>query len=250
MSTLYRRERDIILRHRTVKFRKFVLFYLIALAPAAFAQFPDHGSNEEILRAIQQTTDLLATTREAWVPHAYCYTCHHEGMQFRVDRVAAEHGLPVDRIEENDHLKKIMLRVHRKDLPYFQTDQLVRGTQLTDPAFANGIVLTSFHDLGVPPSLPLEAAAQRLSKLQKAEGYWVTTDERPPQVASRFTSTAYAIEAIRDYFPEQLAAEKHAVISVKIVKNAKLEVIPGAPHGLCTTHADVVNQHLLAFLKS
>jgi non-heme chloroperoxidase len=39
-------------------------------------------------------------------------------------------------------------------------------------------------------------------------------------------------------------------LTVKIVKNAKLEVIPGAPHGLCITHADVVNQHLLAFFKS
>lgn len=39
-------------------------------------------------------------------------------------------------------------------------------------------------------------------------------------------------------------------LTVKIVKNAKLEVVPGAPHGLCTTHADIVNQHLLAFLKS
>jgi non-heme chloroperoxidase len=39
-------------------------------------------------------------------------------------------------------------------------------------------------------------------------------------------------------------------LTVKIVKNAKLQVIPGAPHGLCTTHADVINQHLLDFLKS
>jgi non-heme chloroperoxidase len=39
-------------------------------------------------------------------------------------------------------------------------------------------------------------------------------------------------------------------LTAKIVKNAKLEVIPGAPHGLCTTHADVINQHLLKFLKS
>lgn len=39
-------------------------------------------------------------------------------------------------------------------------------------------------------------------------------------------------------------------LTVKIVKNARLEVIPGAPHGLCTTHADIVNQHLLAFLQS
>ena len=39
-------------------------------------------------------------------------------------------------------------------------------------------------------------------------------------------------------------------LSVKLVKNGTLQVIPGAPHGLCTTHADTINQALLAFLKS
>ena len=38
-------------------------------------------------------------------------------------------------------------------------------------------------------------------------------------------------------------------LSVKLVKNGKLKVIPGAPHGLCTTHAEAVNQELLAFLQ-
>lgn len=38
-------------------------------------------------------------------------------------------------------------------------------------------------------------------------------------------------------------------LSVKLVKNGTLKVIPGAPHGLCTTHADVVNRELLAFLE-
>lgn len=38
-------------------------------------------------------------------------------------------------------------------------------------------------------------------------------------------------------------------LSAKIVKNGTLKVIPGAPHGLCTTHADVINQELLAFLQ-
>ena len=32
-----------------------------------------------------------------------------------------------------------------------------------------------------------------------------------------------------------------AELSSKIVKNATLKVIPGAPHGLCTTHADQIN---------
>lgn len=38
-------------------------------------------------------------------------------------------------------------------------------------------------------------------------------------------------------------------LSSKLVRNASLKVIPGAPHGLCTTHADVINQELLAFLQ-
>ena len=40
-----------------------------------------------------------------------------------------------------------------------------------------------------------------------------------------------------------------AMLSSKIVKNAKLKVYPGAPHGMCTTHADQVNADLHAFLK-
>jgi len=38
-------------------------------------------------------------------------------------------------------------------------------------------------------------------------------------------------------------------LSVKLVQNGTLKVVPGAPHGLCTTHAGIVNQELLAFLE-
>jgi non-heme chloroperoxidase len=41
-----------------------------------------------------------------------------------------------------------------------------------------------------------------------------------------------------------------AMLSSKIVKGAKLKVIPGAPHGMCTTLKDQVNEELLAFIKS
>jgi non-heme chloroperoxidase len=41
-----------------------------------------------------------------------------------------------------------------------------------------------------------------------------------------------------------------AELSAKIVRNATLKVIPGAPHGLCTTHADQINALLLEFLKA
>jgi non-heme chloroperoxidase len=41
-----------------------------------------------------------------------------------------------------------------------------------------------------------------------------------------------------------------APLSAKIIKNAKLVVYKGAPHGMCTTLKDRVNEELLAFIKT
>jgi len=41
-----------------------------------------------------------------------------------------------------------------------------------------------------------------------------------------------------------------AKLSVKLLKNGKLKTYPGYPHGMLTTHADVLNADLLAFVKS
>ena len=40
-----------------------------------------------------------------------------------------------------------------------------------------------------------------------------------------------------------------ALRSSRLIKNAVLKVYKGAPHGLCTTHKDLVNEDLLAFVK-
>jgi len=40
-----------------------------------------------------------------------------------------------------------------------------------------------------------------------------------------------------------------AMQSSKIVKNATLKVYPGLPHGMCSTHKDVINVDLLDFCK-
>jgi non-heme chloroperoxidase len=41
-----------------------------------------------------------------------------------------------------------------------------------------------------------------------------------------------------------------ALLSSKLLRKGTLKVYPGFPHGMCTTHADVVNPELLAFIKS
>jgi non-heme chloroperoxidase len=41
-----------------------------------------------------------------------------------------------------------------------------------------------------------------------------------------------------------------AELSVKLLKNGKLKVYEGYPHGMFTTHADVINADLLSFIKA
>jgi non-heme chloroperoxidase len=41
-----------------------------------------------------------------------------------------------------------------------------------------------------------------------------------------------------------------AMLQIKHLKNGTLKIYPGYPHGMLTTHADVINPDLLAFVKS
>lgn len=44
-------------------------------------------------------------------------------------------------------------------------------------------------------------------------------------------------------------ANETSVRAAKLVRNAKLKLVPEAPHGICTTHAELINNDLLAFLE-
>jgi non-heme chloroperoxidase len=40
-----------------------------------------------------------------------------------------------------------------------------------------------------------------------------------------------------------------ALLSAKLLQNATLKVYEKFPHGMCTTHADIINPDILAFIK-
>jgi non-heme chloroperoxidase len=39
-------------------------------------------------------------------------------------------------------------------------------------------------------------------------------------------------------------------LSAKLLQHGSLKIYPGFPHGMLTTHADVINEDLLAFVKA
>jgi non-heme chloroperoxidase len=50
---------------------------------------------------------------------------------------------------------------------------------------------------------------------------------------------------------DQIVPYKDAsLLQAKLIKNSTLKIYPGYPHGMLTTHADVINPDLLAFIRS
>jgi non-heme chloroperoxidase len=50
---------------------------------------------------------------------------------------------------------------------------------------------------------------------------------------------------------DQIVPYKDAsMLQIKLLRNGTLKIYPGYPHGMLTTHADVINPDLLAFVKS
>ncbi len=41
-----------------------------------------------------------------------------------------------------------------------------------------------------------------------------------------------------------------AILAAKLVEDGTLKVYPGLSHGMCTTHPEVINRDLLAFIKA
>ncbi|CQR23214.1 Non-heme chloroperoxidase [Yersinia enterocolitica] len=40
-----------------------------------------------------------------------------------------------------------------------------------------------------------------------------------------------------------------AILQDKLIKDSTLKIYPGYPHGMHTTHADVINKDILAFIR-
>jgi ankyrin repeat protein len=67
------------------------------------------------------------------------------------------------------------------------------------------------NDAGLAPDLTIQVYARRLARWQR-DGYWVTSDFRPPHSSSLFMTTATAVRAISVYMPPELRDERDTVI--------------------------------------
>jgi ankyrin repeat protein len=170
-------------------------------------------ANQQVREAAVRATQLLEDSERHTIARVACTTCHHTGWKFRLDRVAIEHGIPIDRALAQRNLESKLGVNSGYKIALGRLDSAAQGVPVLQPAATIGAYLAGAHDLGIPPNLYLAAWARRLAGLQSPEGFWPGEDRRPPsQSPEPLSPTVYAVEGLRWYLPERETGERTAVL--------------------------------------
>jgi ankyrin repeat protein len=176
---------------------------LVLLAPALFAQDPSAG---QIRSVAGRSIALLQKGMTGFAKTQDCFSCHNTGLPAQAFELARRRGIPVDEAAARAALLKGLSRT--PDLR--SIDRVVQDTMIIDPAVSDGAALIAAHAAGLKPSPTTGVEARLIANAQRADGHWVTIDERPPQSHSEFTATALAIRAVQLYMPSELRQEASA----------------------------------------
>ena len=164
------------------------------------ARTPRLVEESDIRVACDKSIKLIQHSQTVWSKKETCTSRHHQLLPELPLKLARERGVPFD--------QKVAREATAAGFAYLKNlDAAVQGYDYIDILF-DGWSLVSAHAAGVKPSLSTAAYAQFIAGHQCPDGSWHTTDNRPPQAHSLFTTTAICAKAVRDYLPESLKAER------------------------------------------
>jgi len=178
------------------------LLLLFSIVPSAAGAAPD--ARAAVVRALP----LLQRSAATFVEKRACFSCHHNALSIMTLRLADRRGIAID--------PKTLNAVETKTFGVLRsptaTDAAVQAATISDPTPNDSLLLLAAHAAGLPGDLTTGALARRLSRWQRADGRWMTSDFRPPHSSSEFAATATAVAAVRAYLPDALAGERDAVL--------------------------------------
>ena len=109
----------------------------------------------------------------------------------------------------------------------------------------------NFDQPGVTPSEPVIANWWRQGMMGGAKGQYDQVTEFIRQDYSEdLKKISVPVLAMNGDADQVVPHDTSGPRAVKLVQNGTLKTYPGFPHGMLTTHADVLNPDLLAFIQS
>ncbi|HVJ52509.1 MAG TPA: alpha/beta hydrolase [Aliidongia sp.] len=138
-------------------------------------------------------------------------------------------------------------------LPIEVFDGLRAGLAANRAQFYRDVPSGPFYGFNRPGAKPLEGVIANWWRQGMMGGAKAHYDGIKAFSETDFTEDLKSIEVptfVMHGDDDQIVPYKDAaLLSVKLLKHGTLKVYPGFPHGMLTTHADTINEDLLAFIR-
>ena len=139
-------------------------------------------------------------------------------------------------------------------LPIKVFDELRAGLAANRAQFYRDVPAGPFYGFNRPGAKPIEGTIQNWWRQGMMGGAKAHYDGIKAFSETDFTEDLKSINVptlVMHGDDDQIVPYKDAaLLSAKLLKNSTLKIYPGFPHGMLTTHADVINQDLLAFIRA
>ena len=138
-------------------------------------------------------------------------------------------------------------------LPVEVFDGLRAGLAANRAQFYRDVPAGPFYGFNRPSAKPIEGVIQNWWRQGMMGGAKAHYDGIKAFSETDLTDDLRSIEVptlVMQGDDDQIVPYKDAALpSAKLLKNSTLKIYPGFPHGMMTTHADVINPDLLAFIR-
>jgi len=139
-------------------------------------------------------------------------------------------------------------------LPIQAFDGLRAGLAANRAQFYRDVPAGPFYGFNRPGATPIEGTIQNWWRQGMMGGAKAQYDSIKAFSETDFTEDLKSIDVptlVMHGDDDQIVPYKDAaLLSVKLLKKGTLKIYPGFPHGMLTTHADVINPDLLAFVRA
>ncbi|HLZ67557.1 MAG TPA: alpha/beta hydrolase [Aliidongia sp.] len=216
-----------------------------------------HGRSSQVAHG--HDMDHYAADAAAVVEHLDLRNAVHIGHSTgggEVTRYVARHGKGrVAKAVLMSAVPPIMVKTpsNPDGLPIEVFDGLRASLAANRAQFYRDLPAGPFYGFNRPGAKPLEGVIQNWWRQGMMGGAKAHYDGIKAFSETDFTEDLKRIEVptlVMHGDDDQIVPYKDAaLLSAKLLKNSTLKIYPGFPHGMLTTHADAINQDLLAFIR-
>ena len=170
---------------------RLTFFFLFAAAALQAAEI----APDALRTAARKGLALLEQTSPTFVKKGGCNSCHNQMLPAAAQAFARKHGIPTGPTIEQ----------LPPEVSEVTTERYIEYS--TNPVNSAGYELYAYASAGLATDARIDAQIYFVKSMQQPEGYWRTVGNRPPLSFDDFTTTAYAIHALKTYTSEVQRAD-------------------------------------------